>query len=826
MKKQFTISKLVLIALMAILPATVFGQKADRYFYIMADGGISSFHGDLSRNAFAPDFDNIKFNAHFGVGYQFGGVIGMNLKAEWASLAGEKLDRKVFDPAILDSYDHFGANVNLTFNMSNVFSPYKADRLFNVIPHIGIGQIHYKSEVHRLDHNDNVIRVEKWGYENKNEGDENRPGDGISDRRVATTVPVGIEFNFNLHPKWDVYADYTMVYTDDDYLDGTKNGTMEVKNDIFSTLNLGVRFKFNKGGGTLKSMVKDFEDGKVTMTVTPDPLEEKGDKVPVTIEINFPPKYFNKKSVMNFTPVLKCSDGTEIEFCTVNFKGEEVSGDGVMINYRNGGKYTYTCEVPYQESMNASELVVEPLIYAPKSGIQPDRKSVLENERYDQADPTKLADGVINTSKRIANNSLNPIATPDGYEKVTILTETGDIYFQVNQANLNWNLPLNKQSDNKAALADMNNNVKNGYEIKDITIEGWASPEGEETFNEGLSERRAQAAAKYTKEGLNKLARDKKVNTSFDNANDITFNTKGNGPDWNGFMKAVEASNIKDKNAILNVVRSANAAKREQEIRNMISIYPELEKDILPALRRAIVNVNTFEPKHTDVELARLAIENPSELKCPELLYAATLTNDLNTQKAIYANAMRVYPNCVKAKINAAQVELKQGNTATAKTLLEQAMKADNKSAEVYNNLGVVAFYEGNYAEAEKNFNQAKALGADVNYNMGVLSIHNGDYAKAASQMGNYDYDLYNLALAQTLNKDYSAAEKTLNRAPNTAEVNYLKAIVAARTNNTSKLYESLASAINMNAAYKAQAKMDREFIKFSNNPEFKVLVD
>ena len=822
MKKHFTISKLVLIALIAILPTTVFSQKADRYFYIMADGGISNFHGDLARYAFAPDFDHIKFNGHFGIGYQFGGVLGINAKIEMAGLEGEK-NRKAFEPAVLKSYDHYGANLNLTFNMSNVFSPYKADRLFNVIPHVGIGQIHYRSEMYHKSDPDNVY---KWGYENENEGDDNKPGDGIGDRRVVMTVPVGVELNFNLHPKWDVYADYTMVYTDTDYLDGQKNGEMEVKNDIFSTINLGVRYKFNKGSGTLKSMVKDFEDGKVTMKVTPEVLEEKGDKVPVTIEVNFPPKYFNKKAVMNFTPVLKCSDGTEVEFCTVNFKGEDVSGDGVMISHRNGGKYTYTCEVPYSENMNVSELVVEPLFYTHKTEIHPNRQVIKEKEKYIQADPTKLADGVINTSKRIANNSLNPTAAPNGYEKVTVLTGTGDIYFQVNQADLNWNLPLNKQSDNKAALAGMNNDVKNGYEVKDVTIEGWASPEGEETFNEGLSNRRAQAAAKYTKDELNKLARDKKVNTSFKNANDIVFNTKGNGPDWNGFMQAVEASNIKDKNAILNVIRSANAAKREQEIRNMISIYPELEKDILPALRRAIVNVNTFEPKHTDAELARLAIENPSELKCPELLYAATLTDNLNTQKTIYANAMRIYPNCENARINAAQVELKLGNTAAAKALLEQALRVNDKSAEIYNNLGIVAFYEGNYAEAEKNFNQAKALGADVNYNMGVLNIYKGDYATAASQMGNYDYDLYNLALAQTLNKDYSAAEKTLNRAPNTAEVNYLKAIVAARTNNTSKLYESLANAINMNAAYKTQAKNDREFIKFNNNAEFKALVD
>lgn len=822
MKRRFTISKMVLVALLAIIPMTFYGQenkeegktkvKADRYWYIMGDFGAAYYHGDLARYGFMPDFEHTRINGHLGFGYQFGGVIGVNAKLGRGFAEGEKEKHGL----LLEDLDYLEGNINAYFNLSNLISGYRSDRLFNFIPHIGVGQIQYKGETAFLQSGN---RYAKFGYEEGNTN-PNEDNGGINNRRVVLTVPVGAEFNFNIHPKWDVFADYTLNWVDSDILDNKTYGSQQVKNDMFSNINLGVRFKFNKSNN-LKSMIDNFDD--VIMVVTPEILEEKGDKVPVTIKITFPEKYFNKNAVMNFTPVLKYANG-ETQYCTVNFKGENVTGDGVVINYANGGTYTYTCEVAYTPDMENSELFIEPVVYAPKSGIHATKAAALENENCLTGDERKLADGVIATSNRIGNSDVNALAAPDNYEKETILTNTGDVYYQVNMANLNWNLPLNKDSENKAAVAGMSDNVKKGWTIKDVTIDGWASPEGEETFNEGLSERRAEAAAKYVKGELNKLAKAKDSKVAYAKADEITFNVKGNGPDWNGFMNAVEASNLKDKKSILNVIRSASADQREQEIRNMILIYPELEEEILPPLRRAVVNVNTFEPKHSEAELSELAISDPSSLSCEELLYAATLTEDLNAKATIYASAMKNYPECVNAFINAAQVQIELGNIKDAKTYLEKALKLNTKSAELYNNLGVIALIEKDYAKAESYFNQAKALGANVNYNTGILNITKGNYSAAVSQMTGTTCT-YNLALAQVLNQNYNVAEETLNCAEQTAEVLYLKAIIGARTNDASKVFANLGKAIEKNADYKAIAAADREFIKLFNAPEFQALV-
>jgi len=51
-------------------------------------------------------------------------------------------------------------------------------------------------------------------------------------------------------------------------------------------------------------------------------------------------------------------------------------------------------------------------------------------------------------------------------------------------------------------------------------------------------------------------------------------------------------------------------------------------------------------------------------------------------------------------------------------------------------------------------------------------------------------------------------------------------AILGSRTANTSMLFENLGKAIQMNPAYKTEAKIDREFIKYFADPNFTSLVN
>ena len=61
-------------------------------------------------------------------------------------------------------------------------------------------------------------------------------------------------------------------------------------------------------------------------TVTPQVLEAVNGQVPATINGKFPEKYFNKKAVIEVTPVLRW-EGGEAKGQTAVFQGEKVQGN-------------------------------------------------------------------------------------------------------------------------------------------------------------------------------------------------------------------------------------------------------------------------------------------------------------------------------------------------------------------------------------------------------------------------------------------------------------------------------------------------------------------
>jgi Flp pilus assembly protein TadD len=305
---------------------------------------------------------------------------------------------------------------------------------------------------------------------------------------------------------------------------------------------------------------------------------------------------------------------------------------------------------------------------------------------------------------------------------------------------------------------------------------------------------------------------------------DVNMTLQHHGPDWNGFLKAVQNSNLKDKDKVLNVINSnMDPNKKEQEIRNMILIYPQIEKDLLPGLRRSEITATLYEPRFTDAELLQFGASNPEKLKVEELLYAATLTKDENVKLTILNNAVKQFPGSWKALNNAAVVEIEKGNLTVAGDLLNKAQAVAPNNGIIENNIGVVAAKQKDLKKADAQFKKAATLGENTNYNQGVLMIPKGDYTKAVTLMANAKCT-YNLGLAQMLSGNNAAAETTLKCAPENPETFYLIAVTSARANNSKGLYENLMKAC-VKPDLKAQAKGDREFYNFAGTPEFQNIV-
>lgn len=596
---------------------------------------------------------------------------------------------------------------------------------------------------------------------------------------------------------------------------------------ISLVLGLGVLFSSCE---SLKKMAKTH--ATVKYEVNPTPLEMHGDKVKVEIKGTIPGKYFWNKAMVVFQPTIVYEGGQQ-ELKPFILRGVKTSGQGTVINNKTGGSFTYTDEVDYVPQMEQARLVVNPAGYPEKSAAGQtvaDQTAAMQLAKSLRLTERQMAEGTMITSTRIDKEGAKPAIVPDKYEKETVIPHLAYIYYLVDTYNLNWNYPLNKKAEAKAAVKALDSLFNTGMAMKSVEIKAWASPEGEESRNQNLSDNRAKTAVKYFNTAYDKavkqMARKQKVKPATIKQ-DIEPQVQSMGEDWDKFIADLRASDIAERNTIINVISShSDRASREQEIRNMTVIYKQIEDNILPPLRRAEIQVNFLEPKKTDEEIASLSLTEPSALKVEELLYAATLTEDKDNQLKIYLSATEVYPEEYRGFNNAAALYIEKHQYNEAQKLLETAVGLQANDGAVLNNLGAVAMARGDMDNARANFENALKTGnAEAGFNMGALNIKDGNYSKAVSAMGG-EKCVYNLALAQLMNAQLDEAKATLNcMQPVTADAYYLLAVIAARQNNKADMVEAMRKAVAEKAALKAQAQKDVEFINFRDDAEFQNII-
>lgn len=569
------------------------------------------------------------------------------------------------------------------------------------------------------------------------------------------------------------------------------------KINLFATVALAALLASCSGLDKMKDNAPD-----INYTVTPEVLEVHGGQVPVTIKVQVPGGYFDKKTEINATPVL-VYDGGETAYAPYQLQGESVDGNAKVISYANGGQFTYEGTVDYNENMRVSDLVVR--VTATRGGTSLD------------FEPVKIAEGVISTSQLLGKKGAIAALGEDNFKRITPEVGEADIHYLIQRSNVR-NTELRK--DDIKTLSEFVKAAKEAEnkEFKGVNISAYASPDGPVDLNTRLAGEREASAKKYLEGALKKAG-----------VKDVTaadfFELRNTPEDWEGFKALVEKSDIEDKDVILRVLSTQNDPEvRESEIKNMATTYKVLADDILPQLRRSKLNVNVEVIGKSDDEISELATSSPKELKLEELLYAATLTEDLDEQLAIYKSALNQHSNCWRAQNNVGVVLFKQGDVDGAKVAFEKANKMKANEPVVLNNLGVLALQEDDVEAAKEYFDSAAGAGAALDNNLGVLAIYNGNYDEATRYFANSNN--CNAALAKILNGNYDAALATLNA--NKAEVGikyYLKAIIGARQNDSDMLFENLGKAVQLDGSLKDVAATDMEFARYFEDASFKEII-
>ena len=524
-------------------------------------------------------------------------------------------------------------------------------------------------------------------------------------------------------------------------------------------------------------------------TTNPEVLEAVGGKVPVTINGKFPEKYLKKNATVEVTPVLRWNGG-EAKGQPATFQGEKVEGNGQTISYKAGGNYTMKASFDYVPEMAKSKLYL-------------DFKITKGNKTY-TIPSVKVADGVIATSELPTAASANASYANDAFQRIIKQAQEANIMFLIQQANLRNNqLNSEEMKEFHKKVAEVNADTKN-FKLNNIEVSAYASPDGGVKLNTGLAENREKNAEKY----LNKQLKKAKIEANVD--------AKYTAQDWEGFQELVAKSNLQDKDLILRVLSMyQDPEQRENEIKNISSIYKTLADEILPQLRRARLTANYDIIGRSDEEINEAFDTDAKVLSVEELLYAATLTNDNARKQAIFTKTTQLFPNDFRAYNNLGEMAFAEGNVEKAESYFKQAASKSANAPEVNANLGLVELVKNNVAKAESYL--GKATGANAaNEALGNLYIKQGQYQRAVNAFG--DAKTNSAAQAQILAKDYNKAKATLQAIKDKdAMTDYLMAIVGARTNNESLVSSSLKSAIAKDASMATLAANDREFAKYAS---------
>lgn len=214
------------------------------YLYLVAGVGTNILNGD-NGNKYQPGF-----TGNAAIGWQI---------HEWVGIEG-KLGYSTFGGNFNNVKDHFSnafeTNINLMVNLTSIIFGVYNNLKFDVIPHVGWGQVQSRGRVVYEDGS-----LTSYGYENYQEhnntlvdglvfGRFEPNGGGIGGRVVARAMSAGILFNYIINDELKVGLDIISTRADTDRFDAIPAG---YHYDWYTTFNIRAQYK-------LKVIKKDNTD--------------------------------------------------------------------------------------------------------------------------------------------------------------------------------------------------------------------------------------------------------------------------------------------------------------------------------------------------------------------------------------------------------------------------------------------------------------------------------------------------------------------------------------------------------------------------------------
>ncbi|MCD8135103.1 MAG: DUF3868 domain-containing protein [Parabacteroides gordonii] len=288
-------------------------------------------------------------------------------------------------------------------------------------------------------------------------------------------------------------------------------------------------------------------------------------------------------------------------------------------------------------------------------------------------------------------------------EKVKNRTELKDIYlnFPVNKTVIYPEYMNNPAELTKAQKMIEGINSDKNLSIREVLIKGYASPEGSVASNHRLSEGRAAALKNYLVPRLHTPS--------------LPIRSESGGEDWEGVIELLPGSDITGRDELLAAIRKGDRSDAaEQALRTLDGGQPyrEMLQQIYPKVRRVLCSVSYTVREFTLEESREIIRLHPEQLSVEEMYRVAeSYPEDSDEFKEALRTAARVFPADETARLNAAVIELQEGNYDKAATLLD-GIRQSNAAYE--NACGLLAVQREAYEQAAAHFRKAVEGGSDA----------------------------------------------------------------------------------------------------------------
>lgn len=335
----------------------------------------------------------------------------------------------------------------------------------------------------------------------------------------------------------------------------------------------------------------------------------------------------------------------------------------------------YTVTVPYASWMEHSRLqIVEDLCGCGK---------------VESGNLNELAQADLSFRPRLAY--VVPEAEP---VKARELSGKAFLDFRVNRTEID---PSYRQNpvELKRILASIDT-VKNDrdFTVTEITIKGYASPEGSYAVNKRLAEGRTEALKKYI---VDRYGFDKSV-----------IRVESEPENWQGLVEYVSASSLSDKEQILDFIENgpSDIDQKEKQMRTKFpASYSVLLNDCYPGLRRTDYRID-YVIRRFRLEEAKALVKTAPQRLSLEEMFAVAQTYEPGSEdfNRVFDVAVRMYPDDETANINAANALLEQGRAEEALKYLD---KVKDSSPEAANARGVAYILLKDYEKAGRYIGKA-----------------------------------------------------------------------------------------------------------------------